>query len=113
MIRVAKVGVHDHMENMTGSEEITRNLMSRAAATARHRTSTVKMAALLVSDSFVDMTRIPSPTASPAGFAFALALRATHQSLRRRERRRPGRITGFGYRVFERRPLASPGSGYR
>ena len=59
MIKVATVGVHDQMENMTGSEEIPRNLMSKAAPTARHRTRTEKMAALLVSVSFVNINQNP------------------------------------------------------
>jgi hypothetical protein len=59
MIKVATVGVHDQMENMTGSEDIPRNLMSKAAPTARHSTSTEKMAALLVSVSFVNITQYP------------------------------------------------------
>src|SRR5215217_1612072 len=55
MIKVARVGVHDHTENMTGSEEILRNLMSKAATTARHSTRTEKMAALLVSVNLVNI----------------------------------------------------------
>jgi hypothetical protein len=59
MIRVARVGVHDQMENKTGFEVILRKLMSEAAATARHSTRTVKTAALVVSVSFVNMTLYP------------------------------------------------------
>jgi hypothetical protein len=55
MINAATVGVIDHMENMIGSEEILRNLMSKAAPTARHSTSTAKMAPLLASVSFVNI----------------------------------------------------------
>jgi hypothetical protein len=55
MIKVATVGVHDHTENMTRVEEISRNLMSKAAPTAMHSTSTAKMAPLVVSVSFVNM----------------------------------------------------------
>ena len=55
MINAATVGVIDHMENMIGSEEILRNLMSKAAPTARHSTRTEKMAALVVSVSFVNI----------------------------------------------------------
>jgi hypothetical protein len=51
--------VHDQMENMTGFEEIPRNLMSKAAPTAIHRTSTEKMAALLVLVSLVNITPYP------------------------------------------------------
>jgi hypothetical protein len=55
MIKVATVGVHDHMENMTPSEVILRNLISKAAPTARHSTRTAKIAALLVSVNFVNI----------------------------------------------------------
>src|SRR5215211_7659849 len=66
MIKVATVGVHDHMENMTGSEEILRNLMSKAAPTAMLSTSTVKIAALLVSASFVNIPKTLSLAEEPA-----------------------------------------------
>jgi hypothetical protein len=66
MIKVATVGLHDHMENMIGSEEILRNLMSKAAPTARLSTSTVKKAAFLVSVSFVNTPRILSLAEEPA-----------------------------------------------
>jgi hypothetical protein len=66
MIKVAKVGVMDHTENMIGSEEILRNLMSKAAPTARHSTRTVKIAALFVSVSFVNTPRILSLAEEPA-----------------------------------------------
>jgi hypothetical protein len=55
MIKVATVGVHDQMENRIGFEVISRNLMSKAAPTARHSTRTVKMAPLLASVSLVNM----------------------------------------------------------
>src|SRR5215217_5104454 len=55
MIKVATVGVHDHMENMTPSEEMLRNLMSKAAPTARLSTRTAKMAPLAVSVSLVNI----------------------------------------------------------
>ena len=55
MIKVATVGVHDHMENKIGFEVISKNLMSKAAPTARDRTRTVKMAPLVASVSFVNM----------------------------------------------------------
>src|SRR5215203_2051696 len=55
MIKVATVGVHDHTENMTRSEEISRNLMSKADPTARHSTRTAKMAPLVLSVSFVNI----------------------------------------------------------
>ena len=43
------------MENMTRFEEILRNLMSKAAPTAKHSTRTAKIAALVVSVSFVNI----------------------------------------------------------
>ena len=55
MIKVATVGVHDHTEKMTRVEEISRNLISKAAPTAMHSTRTEKIAALLVSVSFVNI----------------------------------------------------------
>jgi hypothetical protein len=55
MIKAATAGVHDHKENVMRSEEILRNLMSKAAPTAIHSTSTAKMAALLVSVNFVNI----------------------------------------------------------
>jgi hypothetical protein len=67
MIKVATVGVHDHTENKIGFEVISRNLMSKAAPTARLKTRAVKTAALLVSVSFVNITRILSPATSSAG----------------------------------------------
>jgi hypothetical protein len=39
------------------------------------------MAALVVSVSFMNMTRIPSPAASPVGCVLALALWATERTL--------------------------------
>src|SRR5215212_197868 len=75
MIRVAAVGVHDHMENMTGFEVISRNLISRAAPTARLSTSTEKMTALLVSVGLVNMCQQPlSPTGEAAGCVFSPSL---------------------------------------
>ena len=70
MINVARVGVHDHMENMIGSEEILRNLMSKAAPTARHSTRTEKIAALLASVSFVNIAYNPFPPRWFFGEAF-------------------------------------------
>ena len=61
MIQVATVGVHDHMENMTGSEEIPRNLTSKAATMARHSARTAKMVALVASVSFVNLTPLLFP----------------------------------------------------
>src|SRR5215216_6196589 len=55
MINAATVGVMDHKVNMTTSEVILRNLMSKAAPTARHSTRTAKMAPLVVSVSFVNI----------------------------------------------------------
>jgi hypothetical protein len=55
MIKAATAGVPDHTENTTRSEEILMNLISKAAPTDMHSTRTAKMAALLVSVSFVNM----------------------------------------------------------
>src|SRR5215207_10680757 len=55
MIKVATVGVHDQMENMTRFEVTSRNLMSKAAPTARDNTRTAKMAPFVVSVSFVNI----------------------------------------------------------
>ncbi len=60
MIKAATAGVPDHMENMMRSEvmrseEILRNLMSKAAPTDMHSTRTAKIAALLVSVNFVNI----------------------------------------------------------
>src|SRR5918998_2276607 len=60
MINAATVGVMDHMENMTRSEVILRNLMSKAAPTAMHSTRTAKIAPLLVSVSFVNILQTSS-----------------------------------------------------
>ena len=61
MTKVATVGAHDHMENMAGSEEIPRNLTSKAATTARHSARTAKMIALVASVSFVNLTPLLFP----------------------------------------------------
>src|SRR5215212_1689738 len=58
MIKAAAVGVMDHMVHMRRLGERPRNLMSKAAPTDRHSTRTEKMAALLVSVSFVNIARI-------------------------------------------------------
>jgi hypothetical protein len=55
IIKVATVGVIDHMENITRFEEILRNLMSKAAPMARHSTRIAKIAPLRVSVSFVNI----------------------------------------------------------
>jgi len=47
--------VIDHKLHMRGPPEKSRNLMSKAAPTDRPSTRTVKMVALLVSVSFVNM----------------------------------------------------------
>jgi len=74
MIKVATVGVHDHMENKIGFEVISRNLMSKAAPTARDSTSTVNMAPLLVSVSFVNIAKTLSLLAEePARRSYLLA----------------------------------------
>jgi hypothetical protein len=68
---------------------------------------TEKTAALLVSVSFVNMTLIPSPTASPVGGV--LAFWAPDETLRHLALRHSSRITGSGYRVFKRHPVGVPG----
>jgi len=73
MIKVATVGVHDHMENKIGVEVISRNLMSKAAPTAMHSTRTVKMAPLLVSASFVNIPKTLSLAEEPARLSYLLA----------------------------------------
>jgi hypothetical protein len=101
MIKVATVGVHDQMENMTGSEEMLRNLMSKAAPTAIHSTRTEKIAALFVSVSFVNITKYPFSRRPSGGVCIlALALWATYESLWRQEKQHTSRITCSGYRVF-------------
>src|SRR5688572_14521674 len=106
MIKVATVGVHDQMENRTGSEVMLRNLMSKAAPTARHSTRTVKMAALLVSVSFVNITQYPFSRRSCGGVCvLALAFWATGGTLKPRGWRHTSRNTGSGYRVFLRHPV--------
>jgi hypothetical protein len=59
MINVATVGVIDHKLHITAPVEKSRNLMSKAAPTAKHSTRTAKIAALLVSASFVNITPLP------------------------------------------------------
>jgi hypothetical protein len=73
MIKVATVGVIDHIENMTRFEETSRNLMSKAAPTAMHSTRTVKMAPLFVSASFVNIPKTLSLAEEPAGLSYLLA----------------------------------------
>jgi hypothetical protein len=55
MIKVATVGVHDQMENNIGFEVKSKNLMTKAAPTARDRTRTAKIAPLVASVSLVNM----------------------------------------------------------
>ena len=117
MTKVATVGAHDHMENMAGSEEIPRNLTSKAATTARHSARTAKMVALVASVSFVNLTPLLFPRrffgeacgrrdlSSPSlswllvepygaeGVGIPVEL--------------PGRATGSGYRIFC--PAEAPG----
>jgi hypothetical protein len=54
MIKAATVGVDDHTAGRTKPERSS-VLMSKAAPTDRHSTRTEKMAALLVSVSFVNI----------------------------------------------------------
>jgi hypothetical protein len=60
MIKAATVGVKDHMVNRTKPWGRSRNLINKAAPTDRQSTSTEKIAALLVSLSFVNLPNIPS-----------------------------------------------------
>src|SRR5918995_2529406 len=55
MINAATVGVIDHNVQKAKPGGSSRNLMSKAAPTDRHSTSTEKIAALLVSVSFVNI----------------------------------------------------------
>jgi hypothetical protein len=55
MIKAATVGVIDHNVQKAKPGGSSRNLMSKAAPTDRHSTSTEKIAALLVSVSFVNI----------------------------------------------------------
>src|SRR5215208_4795936 len=67
MIKVATTGVHDHTEAYTTKFEARSNmLIDKAAPTARHSTSTEKMAPLLVSASFVNISLTPSLAEEPA-----------------------------------------------
>jgi hypothetical protein len=59
MINVARVGVMDHKLHITAPVEKSRNLINRAAPTDRQSTRTAKIAALLVSVSFVNITPLP------------------------------------------------------
>ena len=59
MIRAATVGVNDHKTHMPMPEVSPSVRITTAAPTARHSTRTVKMAALLVSVSFVNMVEPP------------------------------------------------------
>jgi hypothetical protein len=54
MIKAATVGVIDHNVQKAKPGGSSRNLMSKAAPTDRHNISTEKIAALLVSVSFVN-----------------------------------------------------------
>src|SRR4028119_1478926 len=67
MINAATVGVHDHKTHMPMPPESSRILITKAAPVAITSTSTEKMAAWLVSVSFVNITQIPSPAASSTG----------------------------------------------
>jgi hypothetical protein len=59
MIKVAPVGVIDYKLRIPGPGERPRNLINRAVPTDMHSTSTEKIAALLVSVSFVNITPLP------------------------------------------------------
>src|SRR5215208_602484 len=60
MINAATVGVHNHKIHIPKFGPRSRNLINRAATRAMSRTSTEKMAALLVSVGFVNIL-IPTP----------------------------------------------------
>src|SRR5215212_10350200 len=66
MINVARVGVDDHTTPRPKPRGRSRNLINKAAPTDRHSTSTEKMAALLVSASFVNIPKTPSLAEEPA-----------------------------------------------
>src|SRR5215211_5450444 len=73
MIKAATVGVHDHKLHIAKPGGSSRNLMSKAAPKDRHSTRTEKMAALLVSVSFVNISLTPSLTQEPARRSCLLA----------------------------------------
>src|SRR5215210_7857750 len=60
MIKAATVGVDDHTPARVKPRGRSRNLINKAAPTDKHSTSTEKMAALLVSASFVNIPETPS-----------------------------------------------------
>src|SRR5215216_7086518 len=60
MIKAATVGVHDHKLHIAKPGGSSRNLMSKAAPKDRQSTRTAKIAALLVSASFVNIPKTPS-----------------------------------------------------
>jgi len=55
MSNVATIGVNDHKVHIPGPGVNSRNLITKAVPTAMHSTRTAKMAALLVSVSFVNI----------------------------------------------------------
>jgi len=73
MSKVATVGVMDHKLHITAPVEKSRNLINRAAPTDRHSTSTEKIAALLVSVSFVNISLTPSLAEEPARRSYLAA----------------------------------------
>jgi len=60
MIKAATVGVIDHKVHIAKPGGSSRNLMTKAAPKDKHSTRTEKTAALLVSVSFVNISRTPS-----------------------------------------------------
>src|SRR5215218_7020895 len=60
MIKAATVGVIDHKVHIAKPGGSSRNLMSKAAPKDRQSTRTAKIAALLVSASFVNIPKTPS-----------------------------------------------------
>src|SRR5215204_2476167 len=66
MIKVATVGVIDHKLHIPGPGERPRNLINSAVPTAMHSTSTEKIAALLVSVRFVNISRTLPLAEEPA-----------------------------------------------
>jgi hypothetical protein len=61
MINVATVGVHDHKIHIPKVGVSSRILINKATPVARHSTSAEKMAALVVSVSFVNTAQPSSP----------------------------------------------------
>src|SRR5215204_866612 len=89
MIKVATVGVIDHKLHIPGPGERPRNLINSAVPTAMHSTSTEKIAALLVSVSFVNISRtLPLLAEEPARRSCLVA--GSRSGSEPRSRRRAG-----------------------